>query len=299
MTVRSDSQFARNVVSYAGALGERWLRDLPRRIEELANHWQLTDITPFENLSFNFVGHAMRAGESVVLKVSWDNAAIQREHSWLCHYAKYTKNMVVPVLSTTEQDAYLMTKLIPGTALNRHDEERATEVLGRCIRALNEVVAPMSDEDLFPSTAVWFSQLQVAGDASKQALGEHIDRAYAISRELLQSTDMRLLHGDLHHANVIRHGDHWLITDPHGVMGDPAHECAAMLRNALHGLHDGIANGVQRRVSQLAATTGLEAEKISAWGYAQNVLSCVWSLDADPNADIAPVMAVVDALYSN
>ena len=42
-----------------------------------------------------------------------------------------------------------------------------------------------------------------------------------------------VLHGDLHHDNVLRHGDGWVVIDPHGYVGDAAVEPATMLYNPI------------------------------------------------------------------
>jgi streptomycin 6-kinase len=104
-----------------------------------------------------------------------------------------------------------------------------------------------------------------------------------------------LLHADLHHENVLwdrRRG--WLAIDPHGLTGDPAYEFAPLLHNPL-SMEPYVADLALHRCARLAEASGIEQERIRAWGFVQAVLSAVWSLDEDPVPD-AHVLAVAARL---
>ena len=290
------SDFAHNVASYGGRDGERWLERLDQRVADLAERWQLTDIRPFADLSMNFVASAAQAGVLVALKIGWESGSVGRERIWLEHYARSTNDAVIRVIAH-DGDAYLMPRLEPGESVDRLlPDDAATEVIGHAIATLNRARHEMPDDYGYRTIGDWFTQLERASAAARDGLGARIERAVDLYRELCQGVEAELLHGDLHHMNVLNHAGRWLITDPQGVLGDPAHECAAMLRNALALIRGNITAGVRRRVALLAEITGFEADRIAGWGYAQNVLSCVWSLDSDPDADVADVLTVVDAL---
>jgi streptomycin 6-kinase len=50
--------------------------------------------------------------------------------------------------------------------------------------------------------------------------------------ELLPSQEAQVvLHGDLHHYNILSSGDQWKAIDPKGVIGEPVYETGALLRN--------------------------------------------------------------------
>ena len=91
------SDLVRNLRRYAGPGGQRWLDELPRRVQALAGRWQLADVEPFTNLSFNFLADATQAGRRVVLKIGWEDQAIRREGNWLSHYGQHTEDLVVPI----------------------------------------------------------------------------------------------------------------------------------------------------------------------------------------------------------
>jgi streptomycin 6-kinase len=114
--------------------------------------------------------------------------------------------------------------------------------------------------------------------------GAHIDRAAAMFAELAASQSAKcLLHGDLHQTNILfdeRRG--WLAIDPKGVIGEPAYEFGAALRNPNIALAD-------RRIGIITERTGLDRKRVAWWAYAQAVLSAVWCIEDgnDPARTIA------------
>jgi len=92
--------------------------------------------------------------------------------------------------------------------------------------------------------------------------------------ELAESQRTRcLLHGDLHQANILFDDQRgWLAIDPKGVVGEPAYEFGAMLRNPKVEL-------AKRRVAIIAERLGLDRKRVEAWAYAQAVLSAVWCIE--------------------
>src|SRR5579859_7333229 len=91
-----------------------------------------------------------------------------------------------------------------------------------------------------------------------------------------------LLHGDLHHDNILMAGRQpWLAIDPKGLVGEPAYETGALLRNALARVFSASQpqRVLARRVDQLAAELGLDRVRICGWGLAQAVLSVWWGIE--------------------
>ena len=90
-----------------------------------------------------------------------------------------------------------------------------------------------------------------------------------------------LLHGDLHQYNILQHGDSWLAIDPKGVLGEPAYEIGAALRNPCDTflqLPDP-QKITRRRLDQMADELGFDRARIRAWGIAQAILSACWSIE--------------------
>jgi streptomycin 6-kinase len=91
----------------------------------------------------------------------------------------------------------------------------------------------------------------------------------------------RLLHGDLQHYNVLFDTNRgWLAIDPKGVVGEIEYEVGASLRNP----HENPAvfaspDAVERRLKRFEAGLKLDRERALGWGFAQAVLSAIWSVE--------------------
>ncbi|MEC9440006.1 MAG: aminoglycoside phosphotransferase family protein, partial [Myxococcota bacterium] len=139
------------------------------------------------------------------------------------------------------------------------------------------------DEDRFDNVERWALGFKRCRPLAKGKLSEDLlDRAEATYLELLASDPERiLLHGDLHHDNVLFDAQRgWCIIDPKGVLGPPAYESGAMLRNP-PGVHEraDLDVSMRRRVEILHEVLGDDPEVIIAWAFSQIVLSILWMLE--------------------
>jgi streptomycin 6-kinase len=95
-----------------------------------------------------------------------------------------------------------------------------------------------------------------------------------------------VLHGDLHHENILRSDGGWVAIDPKGVIGEREYETGAFIRN--RGADAG------RRADQLAETLGLDGGRIRLWSWAQAHLAAAWA--AEDGEDPSHWFAVADRL---
>jgi streptomycin 6-kinase len=73
----------------------------------------------------------------------------------------------------------------------------------------------------------------------------------------------------------------WLAIDPKGVIGEPAYETGAILRNRLPNLLDApqAVRVLTRRVDQLAEELNLDRTRVRNWAMVQAVLSVWWTIE--------------------
>ena len=127
----------------------------------------------------------------------------------------------------------------------------------------------------FPHIKDWLATL----DKDWSIPDEHLQKARMLRDQLLQTSDADvLLHGDLHHDNILQNGDDWLVIDPKGVIGEPAYEVAAFIRNPIPELlnHADAPNIIHNRVTQFAELLELPSQRILDWCFVQAVLAWVW-----------------------
>ena len=110
-----------------------------------------------------------------------------------------------------------------------------------------------------------------------------IETAETLFTELIATSDEPvLLHGDLHHRNILSaRRQPWLALDPKGVVGEAAYEVGSLLRNPMPELLNAPhpRRVLAKRVDQLAEELGFERERLVNWGFAQAVLSAWWSYE--------------------
>lgn len=107
-----------------------------------------------------------------------------------------------------------------------------------------------------------------------------VDRAGKLFTELCrtQATPI-VLHGDLQHYNVLRDAERgWLAIDPKGILGEPAYETGALLRNP-HDPSRPPEKALARRTDILCDRLGFDRERLLAWCFSQWVLSILWSIE--------------------
>jgi streptomycin 6-kinase len=152
---------------------------------------------------------------------------------------------------------------------NGSDDE-ATRIICAVAGRLHRV-PPADPPDLVP-LARWFRDLDEAAGR-----GGIFARAAATARALLADPlDDVVLHGDIHHGNVLDFGERgWLAIDPKGLRGERGFDHANLFCNP----DDGIATDqatFRRRLSVVAAAAGLERRRLARWVLAWVGLSILW-----------------------
>lgn len=138
--------------------------------------------------------------------------------------------------------------------------------------------------ELIPLTA-WFKELEDAAEAH----GGLLPRCAEVARDLLaEPRDTVVLHGDLHHDNVLDFGTRgWLAIDPKRLTGDRAFDYANIFTNPdLSDPTRPVATRpgcFERRLEVVAEAAGLDRRYLLRWILAWCGLSAVWYLgDGDP-----------------
>ena len=112
----------------------------------------------------------------------------------------------------------------------------------------------------------------------------------AIARDLLAAPhDVVVLHGDIHHGNILDFGDRgWLAIDPKGLLGERAFDYVNVLRNPDDetALKPG---RFARQASVIAEAAGLDRVRLLQWTLAFSALSAAWILAGGdhPELDLA------------
>ena len=275
--------FADRMMRLYGDAGTQWIADLPGLIADCARRWGLVVQRPFANLSFNYAAPATRQdATAVVLKIGFPNKELHTEIEALAHYNGCGIAQLYEF--DAEQGAFLLERLQPGTMLSEvADDETATRIAAEVMRQLWQ---PPPPSHAFPTITDWSQGLDRLRKEFNGGTGPFparlVEIAETLFTDLLASqAEQVLLHGDLHHYNILRaERQEWLAIDPKGVVGEPAYEIGALLRNPFDFLDTpNPQRKLARRVDILSEYLSLDSQRIIGWGIAQAVLSSWWSYE--------------------
>ncbi|MEA2552049.1 MAG: streptomycin 6-kinase [Fimbriimonadaceae bacterium] len=279
------------VVSVWGDEGRQWLADFPRLLDRAMEKWRLTEIEPAPDLSYNFVAFAQQNGKPVVLKMGVKNPELDREAEVLKAFG--AAGAATAIDYDPELSALLLERLMPGTTLwsewTRERDEEHTRIAANLMKRLWRDPVPG-----YPRTEDWclaFDRHFAAYPEGGPVPRALVTQAQQLADELHAGTTTHvLLHGDLHHGNILRSGETWKIIDPKGANGDPAFEVGAFLYNPIDRIDTvpDLARMLRRRLEIIAEVTGIDRERLRNWAFCTAVLSACWSAE-DGESDQAVI----------
>ncbi|KKP35849.1 MAG: hypothetical protein UR26_C0002G0149 [candidate division TM6 bacterium GW2011_GWF2_32_72] len=272
--------FKKNIIDLYGQRGQNWLDNLPEFYKKSAIKWNLFDLKPFENLSYNYVLGGKRDGSSIILKLACDKNELQQEINALIHFDGHGSVKLLGY--DLELGAILLERLLPGEDLKSMfsaQEKESIEITCKVIRKLHSA----SRENLknFKNISDWL----VALNRDWNLPLNHLKKARELSEYLLAtSAEQVLLHGDLHHENILSSGkNEWVAIDPKGIVGEPVYEVGAFIRNPMPELLEApnVLQIIQKRIEYFAKNLNFDAQRIYQWVYVQSILGACWSLDGN------------------
>ena len=275
-----------NIANLYGSKGSDWIANLPMIVTALTNHWSLREVIPVSNMTFNYVAKAiLNTKEHVVLKISYDSQSIINEKRALTNFGLQGSIKLIDYNST--YNALLLQQAIPGItlkALYRDNPDYVMDCYVETMRKLHQQQLPKESNP--PHVIDW---LKVLDEPSlKQIPIKLLNKAIELRKKMLSSPKpLIFLHGDLHHDNILKHGNEWLAIDPKGVIGEAEFEIAAfdfMYISELTATVD-VKMILETRVELLAQKSGLDQQRIKDWVFVRLILMAAWFIEdnGDPS----------------
>lgn len=273
------ADFRQRFVDVCGQKGVEMLAHLPERVEEWEGQLRLKGLRLVDGLSYNlvFFGETM-AGRPVVLKAAPESQALASEAAALQGFGS---DRAAAVIEARLDEGLLVTeRLQPGTQLSRVATEReALDVVVRLFSNGWPAPNPLVDDDVAAFTRSLDRLPESSGPLDPGLLREAMD----VRRTLLaDSTEARLLHGDLHYDNILadeRRG--YRLIDPKGLLGDPLFDLGYLVSRVQPLGCDALPlrRAVELRLDVLAEAFGCEARRLAAWSFVAAALSAIWTLE--------------------
>jgi len=167
------------------------------------------------------------------------------------------------------------------------EDDAATAILCETIGRLH-AERPTPPPPVTPLSE-WFAALSPGA----ARFGGVLERSAGAAAELLaKPQDIRVLHGDAHHENMLDFGPRgWLAIDPKGLIGERGYDYANIVCNP--DIETAMAPGrFERRMEIICEAAGLEMQRQLKWVLAYAGLSASWTLGG--GGDAGPALRVAE-----
>lgn len=267
--------FEQNMITIFGDKGKQWLNELPSILANLIKHYNLSQLEPVSNMSFNYVARGFIKEKPIIVKLGLNNKALSKEAQCL----KAFESHATPKVIANKDNMIIMERAVPGITLKEHfplQETEATKILCDVINDLHTAQMPI-DHNFYH-----IKDLLQTLDKEPDILHTFLNKARKLRDKLLSTTTTEvLLHGDLHHENILKNGHNWMVIDPKGFIGDPAFEPEAYMCNPIPDLlHENNPKQIIiDRIQLCAKNLNIPEQRIYDWFYVKSTLSWAWSLE--------------------
>lgn len=281
-----------NITNIFGAEGKRWITNLPVIISELTSYWELKDVTPVDNMTFNYVARAKTStNQPVILKISCDEKSLSHEIQALKYFDG--NGSIRLVSHHPVHHALLLQQAVPGETLKSFYPLKIDYVMDNYVETMTKLHSKhLSKTHDYRHISDWLKAIDNLAD--HDCPSHLVKTAIALKNELLTSMTTEIfLHGDLHHDNILKDGNHWLAIDPKGVIGEPEFEIAAFDFMYIHELAnmDNVKSIFEARVNLLAQKAHLNLQRIKAWVFVRLILMAAWDVEDNGNPSWAIKLA--------
>jgi streptomycin 6-kinase len=215
---------------------------------EAARTWGVELGAPFALANVSYVAPA---GRDAVVKVPWegDDESLHEADA----LELWGGNAAVRLLRRAGR-ALLEERAVPGDDISGLDEEEATAIaVDVATRLWRPATAPFRPVE--PEIHRWLDTAEAEGSTL-------VPLARDLLAELAPTCDW-VVHGDLHHHNILRHGTRFVAIDPKPYLAEREYDVPSFLWNPIDNRFDDKAK-TERRIAAFVAA-GLDEARIRAW----------------------------------
>jgi streptomycin 6-kinase len=262
--------------------GGGWISKLPNYLERCQAQWHLTDIHPAENLSINLVCYAQSGiyGD-VVLKLEGPHA---ERYTEIIALQLFGGRHTCQLLAVDREIAALLLEWItPGSNLRAIPDKREQLEVGT--ELISTLPIPVDETHGLPTYRQWITNaienILPAYDPHPR-LRSLLSMAEQLFGEISPpGSPQYLLHGDLHHDNILKSNDSgWKTIDPQGVIGVPFLESARFIQNHIVGENWNLLfEDLDETVGYIARRLHQPKRLISSAVFILHILDTCWDLE--------------------
>ena len=275
----------------------QWLKSASRILDSAVSEFQLTELSLVDNLTYNIVCYATsNIYGPVVLKICLPNFEAIQEMQALqlydghfacrCYYQNTTDRLLI------------LERILPGTTLNKVPNRHKriaifADLATNLLLPINKAVTLPAYYEVYQRALSKVEWTKPAYAAMK----ENILLAGSYYQLIQQSSSaLYLLHGDLHHDNILLAADGYRAIDPQGFIGEKVLETARFCENELAKQTIDQAN-IRQIIDLLAKHFKEEPSAIALAWFVDFVLSTLWDIEDNcPETLVKQNLAVLQLL---
>ncbi|MBL4681600.1 MAG: hypothetical protein JKY88_12870 [Pseudomonadales bacterium] len=274
--------------------GLAWLDTYSERLEACLDRWQLSITGSVTNgLPINMIYFVeTSSGEARVLKIGHPHPEQKTEILALRYFnGKYS----VPLLDVY-RDAILLDRIFPGSTFRAEYLKTNHQLPAPSLFA--DLPQPIKNKEskLFPSYSSWMTKAFLEYrrlSRESDSMSRYLLEAESLYREIDDGNTF-LLHGDLHHENILRNiRGGWTAIDPKGVVGPKIMECGRYIHNFMEDILEkevpeaelkDLIKIMEKRINRMSEVLSYECRDLAKVAFVDITLSTCWTINAGENA---------------
>jgi streptomycin 6-kinase len=258
-------------------------------LQTYLRRWQLTPDGELIATHSSILVPVRRGGEPAMLKIPTH----PEERESIAVLPWWNGDGAVRVLAH-DSEAILMERLSERPALDemaRHGrDDEASRIICSVVAKLHSPRNHLPPAAAIPLTR-WFRDLAPAATRYGGVLRRARETADALLRE---PREVVVLHGDIHHGNILHSARGWVAIDPKGLIGERGFDYANTFCNP--DFEVATAPGrLSHQATVIAEAAGLPRQRLLQWILAYAGLSAAWSLADGDDPDLALAVAELAA----
>ena len=264
----------KNMITLYEEEGKKWCDELPEKVDHIVKHFGITETLPYENLSYNYVVSGLMNNHPIVIKIIYDKKNLHYESKSLSAF----KHVGSVNLLYRGDGFLLLEKSIPGSSLaTMIDNDEDILLLSHVIHQLHTL------RDYERSDFRNLQDLFSVFDQEWNFPNDYLHKVRLIRNYFNnQNQQQVLLHGDLHHDNILKHGNNWKVIDPKGIIGNPLYDATSFILNPIRLLknkeEEYLSKLFARRIKKISELQGWSEQNLTAYSFMYTILSWIWAL---------------------
>lgn len=268
------ARLEKRIINFLGESGRLWLDSLPEIMERCQKKWLLSEFQLCD-MSYNYVVKAKSAIHGdVILKICLQSNEFKTEKYALEHL---NHQLMCELIDAIDEDHVLLLEALkPGHTLwSVKDVEERLKLSVPLIMSI-----PTGDlKEHYPHHREWLNKIFAYIEkniSTPHGMEKHMVAVNEWYDHLnVEGNPLMLLHGDLHHGNILK-SDDWSVIDPKGVIGYKSLEIGRYMNNQIN--EEGIDREavLQMMVKYFSEALQLDKKTVLLSFYIDMVLSTSW-----------------------